>query len=206
MNGERPDAGRDASGAPGPAASWIELIRGRRNFTPRRLEEPGLSSDQLATLLEAAAAAPDHGEISPWRFVFVSAGSRERLGEVFRAALLERDPAAAAEQQAIAREKALRAPCLLLAVIDLGLREKPVPALERYISLGCAIQNMLLIARALGYDSGLSCGQALKSKALRGAFSLADTEVACCSVSFGSAAKNKPPRIRPAPSQICTVF
>ena len=60
---------------------------------------------------------------------------REALGDVFRAALLERD-GAATQQQLDASEKARRAPCLLLAVVDLTPRDKSVPDVERKVSRG----------------------------------------------------------------------
>ena len=105
----------------GSAGDWaMALIAGRQNFTPRRLAAPGPTSAQLRTLLDAAAAAPDHGESTPWRFVLIPASARKRLGNVFSDALLERDAAATAQQQADAHEKAFRAPCLMLAIVDEG--------------------------------------------------------------------------------------
>jgi nitroreductase len=192
------------------SAAWLdwtrELIHGRRNFTARRLTAPGPSREQLDAILDAACSAPDHGELTPWRFVLVPEHRRDRLGEVFREALLERDIEATAKQQSEAAEKALRAPCLLLAVVDLSPKDKPIPAMERYISLGCAIQNMLLMARAMGFDSGLGSGQSLGSAALRSAFALAEHEQASCFVSFGTASKAPHGQLRPGPAQILSEF
>lgn len=79
-------------GAESGSSTWaLELIQGRQNFTPRRLLEPGPSEDQLEALMQAAAAAPDHGELTPWHFILIPSNSRQRLGEVFRVALMERD-------------------------------------------------------------------------------------------------------------------
>lgn len=202
----------DVGGSPvnGPrrgTLQWAkELIHGRQNFTPRRLVEPGPSPAQLEALLEAAAAAPDHGELNPWRFVLIPDSKRQRLGEIFRSALLERDGEATPQQQLEASEKAHRAPCLLLAIVDLAPKEKPIPAFERLISLGCAIQNMLLLARAMRYGSGLSSGQALGSAALRSAFALSAHEHATCFVSFGTVAKARPVRSRPTSAEILSAF
>ncbi len=194
----------------GPAADltrWArQLILGRQNFTPRRLLEPGPSADQLDSLLEAAAAAPDHGELTPWRFILIPQQRRQRLGEIFRDALLERDNNATAQQQLDAQEKAMRGPCLLLAIVDLGPRDKAIPDIERMISLGCAIQNMLLLARSMAFESGLSSGQALVSSSFRKAFGLASHEQAACFVSFGTAAKPKALRSRPAAARISSEF
>lgn len=182
-----------------------ELIHGRCNYTPKRLAVPGPSPTELEELLDAAGAAPDHGVLVPWRFVLIPEESRHALGQVFQAALLDRDPSASPEQQDDAHDKALRAPCLLLAIVDLSPREKAVPDAERLISLGCAIQNMLLLARALGYASGLSSGKALGSEALRRAFALSALEQATCFVSFGTAAERKP-RSRPTSERLLSTF
>ena len=192
---------------PIPSHFVAELIHGRQNFTPRRLIEPGPSPSQLHALMVAAAAAPDHGELTPWRFILIPGSRRQALGEVFRAALLERDKEATLGQQLDAREKAGRAPCLVLAVVDLAPKDKPVPDVERMVSLGCAVQNMLLMARAMGYGSGLSSGKALESDALRRAFGLSEYERAACFVSFGTVSKARPMRTtRPTPTRIMSVF
>ncbi len=177
------------------------LIQARRTVLPKRLAAPGPDDAQLRRILEAAAAAPDHGERRPWRFVLVPAEARAQLADVFAAALIERDATATDEQQAQAREKAFRAPVLLLAVADTGPPGDDIPPTERLVSAGCAIQNMLLMATALGFGSALTSGKALQSYALRALFSLAPNEQALCFVNIGTTASTRKQRPRPAPDQ-----
>ncbi|HEY5676233.1 MAG TPA: nitroreductase family protein, partial [Myxococcales bacterium] len=81
-----------ASAEPAAAAQWAAaLIQHRQTILPKRLGAPGPDDLQLAAILEAAAAAPDHGELVPWRFVLVPGEARERLAQVFADALVERD-------------------------------------------------------------------------------------------------------------------
>lgn len=183
------------------AAEWAEaLIHGRRTVLPKRLAEPGPDPAQLQRILGAAAAAPDHGELLPWRFVLVPASGRAALADAFATALRERDALATAEQLAQAREKAFRAPLLLLAVAD--VRDgTDVPLHERLLSAGCAIQNMLLMATALGFGSALTSGKALASPALRTLFGLAPHEQALCFLSVGTIAGPRRGRQRPATQQ-----
>ena len=177
------------------------LIQSRQNVSPKRLQEPGPSAEQLAQILDAAAAAPDHGLLRPWRFVIVPVQKRSLLADVFAQALIERDAAATPDQISSAREKAHRAPLLLLAVARLGPTEPDIPALERMISLGAAIQNMLLAAHAMGFGSGLTSGQALRSSQMRTLFGLSEGEQPVCFVNIGSVSKRKPLRPRPGPSE-----
>lgn len=85
---------------------------------PKRLTAPGPNPAQLQALMGAAASAPDHGQLLPWRFVIIPQEARSRLADVFAQALLQRDARATEEQLQQAREKAYRAPLLLLLVVD----------------------------------------------------------------------------------------
>ena len=177
------------------------LIASRCNVSPRRLVEPGPCAEQLHALLSLAAAAPDHGQLMPWRFVGVPAGQRHRLAEVFAVALVDRDPGATLVQIEAAREKAYRAPLLLVAIACLGPREPETPALERVVSLGAAIQNLLLGAQAMGFGAGLTSGQAMASRRLHELLALAPGETAICCVNIGSLTQPKRGgRVRPLPA------
>lgn len=179
------------------AGEWAgALIHGRRTVLPANLAEPGPDAQQLQRILGAAAAAPDHHDLLPWRFVLIPPAAREALGEAFEAALRERDPCATPEQLAKAREKAFRSPVLLLAVARLSDDDHEIPPVQRLVSAGCAIQNMLLMATALGFGSSLTSGKALDSRVFRALFSLAEGEEALCFLSFGTVAGPRRNRAR----------
>ena len=181
------------------AAEWAQaLIASRRTVLPKRLGAPGPDAAQLQQILGAAAAAPDHGELLPWRFVIVSDAARSRLADAFAQSLRERDAAATGEQLAQAREKAHRAPLLMLAVARTSGGDESIPASERLLSAGCAIQNMLLVATALGFGSALTSGKAMGSRGLRELFALHAEEQALCFISIGTVTASKRGRERPA--------
>ena len=198
-------AALDATAAPEPDGDVFSLaqalIGSRQNISPKRLVEPGPSARQLDALLSLAAAAPDHGQLTPWRFIIVDAAGRHRLAEVFAQALVDRDPQATPEQVQAAREKAHRAPLLLVAVACLGPREPNTPPLERMVSMGAAIQNLLLGAHAMGFGAGLTSGQAMASPRMNRLCGLSDGETAVCCVNIGTVSQRKAPdRVRPRPS------
>ena len=183
------------------------LIASRQNVSPRRLIDPGPSERQLEALLSLAAAAPDHGQLTPWRFIIVPHAQRHRLAEVFALALQDRDAAATPEQVESAREKAHRAPLLLVAVACLQPRVPNTPPLERMVAMGAAIQNLLLGAHAMGYGAGLTSGQAMASPRLGELLNLADAEVPVCCVNIGTVSRrNDATRVRPAPRSFTTVL
>jgi nitroreductase len=186
----------------GPAdhssAAWaMALIEARQTILPKRLAAPGPDPEQLRHILGAAAHAPDHDRRLPWRFVIVPEGQRADLAEAFARALLERDPQATTEQLSQAREKAFRSPLLMLAIAHLAPSDDEIPDVERVISAGCAIQNMLLVATAQGFGSALTSGKALGSAPLRELFGLQAHEQALCFISVGTPTSRKPARARP---------
>ena len=187
------------STVPSPdAPSWADtLIHSRRTTLPKRLCGPGPDGAQRNAILAAAAAAPDHGQLLPWRFIEVPDTQRDRLATAFADALLARDPAASAEELEQAREKAHRSPWLLLAVCRARGGDPEVPAQERVLSAGAAIQNMMLLATAMGLGSGLTSGKALSSAALRALFGLHADEDALCFINIGHVREARKPRPRP---------
>ena len=192
--------------APGSEAAALaaQLMQARQTILPKRLGAPGPDAQQLQAIVASAAHAPDHGQILPWRFVRVPQAQRARLADVFAAALQERDAAALSEQVEQAREKAYRSPELLLLVVD-GQRGDPgVDLNERVLSAGCAVQNLLLMATALGFGSALTSGKALQSELLRTLFGLQRGEHALCFVSLGTVLSRKAARARPVPADYLT--
>jgi nitroreductase len=163
---------------------------------------PGPSAEELDLIFTAAAQAPDHGNIQPWRFILVPQEKRAALGQAFLQALQERDANASKAELNFAFEKAFRAPCLILAVVDHGPTEPQVPAHERQIALGCAIQNMLLMAQALLIGSGITSGQAMNSRFVRAVFRLTPNEEAMCYLTFGQVTTYKSKRKRSDVSEI----
>lgn len=174
-----------------------ELIASRQTVSPKRLEAPAPSATQIGDILSCAAAAPDHGLLMPWRIICIGDNQRPSLAGAFVTALLERDPGATGEQLEAAHEKAFRAPFLALVVSRLGPESTGIRAMEQIISMGCAIQNILLSAHAMGFGSGLSSGRAMTSKPIRSLFDLAPNEEAACFIVIGTVSRPKAVRQRP---------
>ncbi|WP_310462633.1 nitroreductase [Sphaerotilus sp.] len=188
--------------------SWSELavlMESRRHVSPKWLVEPGPTAAQLHGMLTMAATAPDHGRLTAWRFVIVPVEKRHLLAEAFSFALVERDPDASPDQMNSAREKAFRAPLLMLAIARLGRTQPDIPALERMVSMGCAVQNILLAAHALGFGTGLTSGRAMESPYLSSLFALAGGEFPVCFINIGTIGYCKVASpLRPDPADFTT--
>ncbi len=184
----------------------LTLIHSRQHVSPKRLGDPGPDPAQIELILGAAGAAPDHGLLNPWRLIVIPPERRALLGEAFAAALIERDGAATKVQIEEARGKALRGPFLLLVVARLDPGLGPTHPQERLVSAGCAIQNMLLIAHALGFGAGLSSGRALYAEQMRSLFGLSAHEQPLCFLSVGTVMRRKPARPRPITADYTSIL
>ena len=74
-------------------SSILSLLETRRSGKPRDLVGPGPTPEELERMLTIAARTPDHGKLTPWRFVTVGGRSARRVrGALLQQALAEDDP------------------------------------------------------------------------------------------------------------------
>src|SRR5262245_61431321 len=76
----------------------LELLKTRRSVKPLELNGPGPSSDELETLLTVASRVPDHGKLTPWRFIVFEYEARVAAGEAIAAVFRADRPAATPDQ------------------------------------------------------------------------------------------------------------
>lgn len=113
------------------------------------LVEPAPSAVQRDAIFRAALRAPDHGQLRPWRFLLVEGEDRKIVGNI----IADVEAISCGPQSEVQRNKAagrlLRAPLVLLIIARITQHAK-VPDIEQVISVGAAVQNMLIAAHALG--------------------------------------------------------
>jgi F420 biosynthesis protein FbiB-like protein len=162
----------------------IDIIRGRRSM--RAFKADVVSRAQLEEILEAARWAPSPHGRQPWRFVVVTQDTvKQRLAAAMGAewrrqlALDGQDEATIAlrhrkSQERITGAPALIVPCLYLDDLDVypNVERQAAETTMAIQSLGCAIQNMLLTAYALGLDSGWMCAPLFCQNTVRAALEL----------------------------------
>ena len=117
-----------------------------------KLQDPGPSGDELETILRSALRAPDHGRLRPWRFIVISGAERDKFGTLLADSLKARDPGAAPETLERERQKALRAPVILVVAARTRANEQ-IPEVEQIVSAGAAAAHIMLAAQALGYGA-----------------------------------------------------
>ena len=147
----------------------IDALLKRRSA--KILTEPAPDDGALELLLECAARAPDHGRLRPWRFIVIRGAARERLGALMAEQLRRKQPSASDEALQRERQKALRAP-LIIVVAAVCIATAKVPAIEQVLAAGAAAQNMMLAAMALGFGAMWKTGDAAYDETVKVALGL----------------------------------
>lgn len=186
----QPDPAPDVDRHDDDPAAWsalvLALIGSRYSVAPKRLAAPGPSAEQLGQLVEAAATAPDHRGLQPWRLVRVQDHQRDTLADLFEACARDRVPLPPPEDLALARDKAHRAPTLLLAVLKTLPEDPEVPPTERAVALGAGLMALMLAAHGMGFGAMLTSGRAVRTDRFARAFALGPGEQAITFVSIGT--------------------
>lgn len=150
-------------------SSILALLETRRSGKPRELVGPGPSPEELRRILAVAARTPDHGKLSPWRFVTVADDQRDAFASLLRQALAEDDPdAPEAKQQK--EEEFAHYQGQLVVLVSAPVADHKIPVWEQQLSCGAAGMNLMLAAHALGYVAGWVTGWRAYSEIVRGAF------------------------------------
>jgi nitroreductase len=169
----------------------IEALMGR--VSPVQLVEPGPTAEQLRKILAAAAAAPDHGRMQPWRFILIDGEARARFGELMVQSLQRRERAAPAGKLDAERKKAMRAP--LIIVVAAAVKENPkVPDIEQIVAAGTAAQNMLVATHAIGLGGFWRTGAIAYDAEVKTALGLSESDAVVGILYIGSVGLAGKPR------------
>src|SRR5215510_4865024 len=152
----------------------MELLLTR--YSAAKLGTPPPSKKAVEAMLEAAARAPDHGRLQPWRLILIEGDARRSLGEIFAESLVRRNPAAGDQVLAREREKALRAP-LIIVVATRYDRSARIPVVEQIIAAGCAAHGLMLAAFAQGLGAFWRTGEAAYDEAVKAALGISSDDL-----------------------------
>src|SRR5437867_4709856 len=172
----------------------IELLRTR--YSASKLGAPAPSAEAVEPMLEAAARAPDHGRLQPWRLILIEGDARRSFGEILAESLARRNPLAGEPVLAREREKALRAP-LIIVVTTRCDRSGKIPIVEQIVSAGCAAHGLMLAAFAQGLGAMWRTGEAAYDEMVKGALGIGSDELIIGFIYVGTDAGGVSSRPRP---------
>lgn len=186
-------------------ASTLSLLASRRSGRPRDMVPPGPGTYELETILAAGARVPDHGKLSPWRFVVVPAAERAAFERLLLAAYDAETPEPSAADRDKLRQFAGQAPALV-AVLSHPTHGHKIPLWEQEMSAGAACQNMLVAAHAQGYVGGWLTGWAAYSPTVYAALGGEPGGRTAGFLFFGTPARPLEERPRPSPAQVTRIW
>ena len=143
---------------------------------------------QLLRLVEAAATAPDHGRIRPWRLLVHRGRGREELGEAL---------AAGTENPERERAKPLRAP-MLVSIVFRPAQNPKVPRWEQLATVAALVYGLSLGLHAEGWGSSWRTGGRLSAPEVRAFLGLAEGEGLLGWLYIGRPVEGSGPAPRPA--------
>lgn len=174
------------------AEQLFEMINARNS--DGSLSDPAPSAEELAFAIQAGLTAPDHHRLQPWRFLTVQGDARIKMGEVLHQALVARGETDEDLLRKISAQP-LRAPLILVCIVHPQVHPK-VPVQEQILSTGAAVQNILLMIKALGYGAIWRTGAITESPVVKQAFGLAEQDIIVGFVYIGSLSRELPTRAR----------
>ena len=147
------------------ALNVINLIKGRRNT--KQFSQEDISLDEVKMLLDAGVWAPNHRNNEPWRFVTVRKDSpiKRNIAEGL-ITLQERNSTGTlpdAHKERI-RQDVAESPWLIFVYSEISDLDEVTE--ENYGAVCCAIQNIQLMATAIGLSVGWSTGGISKIEGL----------------------------------------
>jgi nitroreductase len=141
-----------------------------------RLAEPGPTPEQLQKLVAAAARAPDHGRLKPWRIIVLNGAAREAFATAAANARRARVPDLTDDQMVAERDKINRSPSIIVVGCALKKDHAKVPEIEQLIAVGAAVENMFLAAHAMGFGVMWKTGAAAYDDGVKAAVGLAPAD------------------------------
>ncbi len=130
-------------------SSVLNLLHSRKSASAKAMTAPGPTAAQLAEILTCAVRVPDHGKLTPWRFIVFEGEARQHFGAVMRQRWSALNPAHGEETLGFVAQMFMRAPTVVVVVSTAAPHPK-IPEWEQVLSAAAVCQNLLLAATALG--------------------------------------------------------
>jgi nitroreductase len=170
----------------------LDFLARRRSASALALREPAPGDEDLATLLRLATRVPDHGKLSPWRFLVLKGEAKQRFIAGLEAIAASRPDSAKLQ----AKLGKIKAPPLTVAVIS-RFQPGEIPEWEQRLSAGAVCANLIIAAQAMGYGANwITDWYAYDADALR-LLGLAEGERVAGYVHLGTSADVPLERVRP---------
>ena len=136
------------------ASPIIDFLLTRSSAPIHELREPAPSDSEIETMLTIASRVPDHGRLTPWRFILYRGEAREKIGEKLAELAEKREGPLTEGRRNQELTRFSRAP-LVIGVVSSPKENPKIPQWEMFLSGGMAALNLMIAANALGYATNM---------------------------------------------------
>jgi nitroreductase len=183
----------------------LDFLLARRSAPIEELGGPVPSDDDIATMLKAATRVPDHGRLTPWRFILYRGEAREQIGLMLAELAQKREGPLPEPRLEKERTRFSRAP-LVIGVVSAPKENPKIPRWEMLLSGGAVAMNLVLAANALGYRTNWITNWYADDSEGRRLLGLAPHESVVGFVHIGRFDGEVPERPRPDPTSLLTDY
>jgi len=175
-----------------PSAETLAFLARRRSASALALRDPGPDKAELESILSLAARAPDHGKLSPWRFVVLRGAAKRTFIDGLEAIAAGRPDTAKAQ----AKLGKIKAPPVTVVVIS-RLTPGEIPEWEQRLSAGAVCALLIVAAQAMGYGANWITDWYAYDPEAGKLLGLREAELVAGYVHLGTAAEAPMERVRP---------
>lgn len=133
----------------------LDFLATRRSHPPKLLREPVPNRAELEDLLTYAARSPDHGALTPWRFIVIEKPAMAGLADLAEA----RARSLGKDEEGIAKGRGqFDRGNLAVVVVECPVEAEKVPYREQTLSAGAVCLSLVNAALASGWGAGWVTG------------------------------------------------
>ena len=184
-------------------SSPLAFLKTRKSGSIKSLGPPGPIPEQISEILDIAVRVPDHGKLTPWRFVLFEGAARADIGNVFAERWKMLHPEHGEESIAFQRGLFLRAP-VVIAVVSTAAPHAKIPEWEQKLSSAAVCYNLVLAASAMGFEAQWQTDWVAYDPEAMAAMGLKGSERVAGIVCMGTATAALEDRPRPNPQTLLT--
>lgn len=182
-------------------SSIRNLLATRKSASVKAMTGPGPTPEQLSEILTHAVRVPDHGKLTPWRFIVFEAEARAKFGDAMAARWRVLHPEHGENTLNFVQGFFLRAPTVVV-VVSTAQPHPKIPEWEQQLSAGAVCQTLLLAATALGVGCQWNTDWLVYDAEMPKVMGLAPHEKIAGLIYLGTSTETLEDRPRPDPASL----
>jgi nitroreductase len=186
-------------------SSILAFLKSRKSGSAKTMSGPGPSRGQIDEILDIAVRVPDHGKLTPWRFVLFEGEARGFAGQGFAKVWAANNPSHSADSLTFQAGLFERAP-IVIAVVSTAAQHAKIPIWEQQLSSAAVCYNIVLAVTAMGFAAQWQSDWVAYDEGAKQVMGIAETEWVAGIIYMGTSTVPLEDRPRPDAKSLLTVW